>query len=317
MPWGFGGGVALSRIPAGESRRFELVIDLPATVTPGLLRGEVRIVGADGASLANVPLSIDVLPIDLKPVEGYYSIFDRTQSNRPQGPHHISEKRYRAQLADMIRHGLNTVTLYGGAAALPLAAEAGMTQPPCVMSWPDSRAAQDIARARQLGFPDVYFYGVDEPNSEAQLNRLINESERRRTVGVGMMAPTRFPTPTLTSRWCRRCAGWRCATALTMCVTCRRWIVRSPLRTRRCQPLRRPRDWRTLWPPLARSEVQFAWNGWLVRLCDFVSAGQSGRDYQTWLRVRQCVGIEPPFSRDQAHCQRCNLTAKEARFGAA
>jgi hypothetical protein len=38
-----------------------------------------------------------------------------------------------------------------------------------------------------MGFEDLYYYGVDEPNQPAQIERCRKEAERRRAAGLHMM----------------------------------------------------------------------------------------------------------------------------------
>jgi hypothetical protein len=54
------------------------------------------------------------------------------------------------------------------------------------MCWPESDAAAQVAQAQALGFPDLYYYGVDEPHGE-HIARCRNEAERRVKAGLHMM----------------------------------------------------------------------------------------------------------------------------------
>lgn len=185
---GFGGGQATAAIPAHQSRQLWLTVHVPAGSPPGLYRGQLalEVAGAADRQL-RLPVELEVLAVDLRPAEGYYSIYWPSQPVDPQRANYVSRERYAAELADQARHGLNAVTLYGGFATLDLVREAGMFKPPCVMGWPGGDAARQVEEARRLGFEDLYYYGVDEPNSPAQIERCQKEAERRKRAGLHMM----------------------------------------------------------------------------------------------------------------------------------
>jgi hypothetical protein len=120
-----------------------------------------------------LPVELECLPLDLQPVEGYYSIYYPQQPTKPEGSHYVSPERYRAELEDQVRHGLNSTTLYGGFETLPMAAKAGMTRAPCLMHWPGGNAQEQIRTASELGFDGLLYYGVDEPRTPDQVERCL------------------------------------------------------------------------------------------------------------------------------------------------
>jgi len=182
---GYGGGQCVTRIPAHQSRQFWLTVHVPAGSPPGEYRGELVLRGDNEMRL---PVSLEVLPIELLPAEGYYSIYHRSQSNDPEADLYVTAERYLAELQDHERHGLNAVTLYGGFSTLEMARQAGLKKPPCLMKWPDGfTAAEEVAAARKMGFEDLYYYGVDEPHTPAQIERCVNEVKRRQAMGLHML----------------------------------------------------------------------------------------------------------------------------------
>ncbi len=188
---GFGGGACRTLIPRHQSRQFWLTVHVPPGFPPGLYRGELVFerLEADQAAAAVVgtmPVELEILLIDLQPAEGCYGIYYPSQPVDPQRPNYVAEERYLAELRDQVRHGLNTVTLYGGFSTLKFAREAGMTRAPCLMHWPDGAAAEQVAEAKRLGFDDLYFYGVDEPRTDAQIDRCRREAERRLSLSLHM-----------------------------------------------------------------------------------------------------------------------------------
>jgi hypothetical protein len=130
---GFGGGTCAASIPAHRSRQFWITVCVPGGSPPGLYRGRL-ILSAEEAPerRKELPVDLEILPLDLQPVEGYYSIYYPSQPVKPDRPNYVSPERYRAELEDQVRHGLNSTTLYGGFETLPMAAEAGMTRAPCL-----------------------------------------------------------------------------------------------------------------------------------------------------------------------------------------
>jgi len=182
------GGACTAQIPAHQSRQFWLTAHFPPGSPAGTYRGQLRFeVPGSPERQASIAIEVELLPIDLRPAEGYHSIYYPSQPNAPGRANYVSPERYLAELQDQVRHGLNAVTLYGGFATLPLAQQAGMFQPPCLMHWPGGDAPQQIAEARRLGFPDLYYYGVDEPNTPEQIERCRKEAQRRSAAGLHMM----------------------------------------------------------------------------------------------------------------------------------
>ncbi|MBM3887503.1 MAG: DUF4091 domain-containing protein [Verrucomicrobia bacterium] len=185
---GFGGASCVTRIPAHQSRQFWLTVRVPAGAPPGTYSGTITltVAGSAGRTLA-LPVELEVLPINLLPSEGYYSIYYPLQPVKTDRPNYVKPERYRAELEDMVRHGLNSATLYGGFDTLRMAREAGMTKAPCLMHWPGGNASQQIAEAKAIGFDDLLYYGVDEPNTPEAIERCRKEAERRRRLGLHMM----------------------------------------------------------------------------------------------------------------------------------
>ena len=184
---GFGGGTCVGGVPAHQSRQFWVTVHVPAGSPPGLYRGNLILsVEEDAGRQMVLPVELECLALDLRPVEGYYSIYYPSQPVNPDRPNYVSPDRYRAELEDQVRHGLNSTTLYGGFETLPMAAEAGMTRAPCLMHWPGGKAHEQINTARELGLDGLLYYGVDEPRTPEQIERCLREAKRRREQGLPM-----------------------------------------------------------------------------------------------------------------------------------
>ena len=180
---GYGGGQCVTRIPAHQSRQLWFTIHVPSGAPAGIYRGTLALAANTTQQL---PVVLEVLPVALQPAKGYYGIYHRSQPVDPDKPFYVSPKRYLAELKDQVRHGLNAATLYGGFSTLTLARQAGLSRAPCLMHWPDGNAAQQVQAARQMGFDDLYYYGVDEPTQPAQIERCRQEAERRQRAGLHM-----------------------------------------------------------------------------------------------------------------------------------
>ncbi len=183
---GFGGSRCVVDLPAHESRQFWVTVPIPEKTAPGVYRGRLRITAAGLAAPVHLPVELEVLDLELKPVEGYYSIYYPSQPVKPERPNFVRRERYLAELRDQVRHGLNSTTLYGGFDSLAYAAEAGMTRAPCLMHWPPGNANKQIAEAKELGFDGLLYYGVDEPRSAEQIQRCLKEARRRLDRGLPM-----------------------------------------------------------------------------------------------------------------------------------
>lgn len=184
---GFGGGTCVAGIPAHRGRQFWITVRVPAGSPPGVYRGRLILSAEENPNRRKeLPVELEILPLDLRPVEGYYSIYYPSQPVKPERPNYVSPERYRAELEDQARHGLNSTTLYGGFETLKMAAEAGMTRAPCLMHWPGGNARQQIDAAREMGFDGLLYYGVDEPRTPEQIERCLGEAKRRREQGLPM-----------------------------------------------------------------------------------------------------------------------------------
>ncbi len=198
---GYGGGRCVTAIPAHESRQIWLTVRVPGRCPPGEYRGslDIQVKGAPERALS-IPVALEVLPLDLQPVEGYYGSFFRASID-PTTEGSISTKRFLSELRCHVRYGLNAVTLYDGAPMLRYARKAGMTQPPVSMnprttgalgSWEDE-ALNQVAAAKAMGFPDLYFYGVDEPHTDEAI--ALARSAGQRAAEIGIHAQESFMGP--------------------------------------------------------------------------------------------------------------------------
>jgi hypothetical protein len=100
---GFGGGTCIAGIPAHRSRQFWITVRVPAGSPAGVYRGRLILsVEEDPNRRKELPVELEILPLDLQPVEGYYSIYYPSQPVKPDRPNYVSPERYRAELEDQV-----------------------------------------------------------------------------------------------------------------------------------------------------------------------------------------------------------------------
>jgi len=187
-------------VPAGETQRFWLTIHAPEDSPPGLYTGQVA-VALGQSRRATLDLRVRVLPIELPEPEVTYGMYFRHTHQHPQFQ---TEEFFRRSMADMRAHGCNSMSVYAdverklpdgtGEIALDLAgrryslphqmqmmSDAGLASEDHPMLflahgrtdgtfYNEERlvaAADELRRARD--WPELLFYLVDEPHSEAQI----------------------------------------------------------------------------------------------------------------------------------------------------
>lgn len=180
---GYGGGACVTDIPAHRSRQLWLTVHVPEDAPAGEYRGRL-VMSTEAGDEQKLPVTVEVLPIDLRDVEGYYGSYYRARLDTDRAGA-IPREQFLADLELQARYGFNAATLYAGFDAINLPLEAGMTEAPVLMHNPSSsRHVEQRDRAREMGFTDLYYYGVDEPRSESQIERTLNVTARAREIGL-------------------------------------------------------------------------------------------------------------------------------------
>lgn len=190
-------------LPAGQNKQVWLTLRVPANCPPGKYTGKVTLT-ALGKSLGEVPLTVQVLPFTLetprthydltRPFTGslyYWGELDKTGAGGI-GYKLKSEEQFRAELKAMYDHGIVAPAMIWSPDIvyrdepsfrrhLQLAKDAGMAGRPLYFAdsgligaptaAADLAALQDNIRrtlriAAEYGFPEVYFYGIDEARGE-------------------------------------------------------------------------------------------------------------------------------------------------------
>ncbi|MFH0964397.1 MAG: sugar-binding protein [Planctomycetota bacterium] len=178
-----------------------LTIHVPDDAMPGTYRGNVHIRPRNTAEVS-VPLSVEVLPFNLEPSMLEYSIYYRG-CLKAHGRGSISSEvkspaQFLAEMKNMLAHGVDNPAIYrqGRATglvevewverALALREEAGLPKRSLYTLWAianniinsdaeeaymKKRVARWVQFAKENGYGDVYFYGIDE----AEGDRLASE----------------------------------------------------------------------------------------------------------------------------------------------
>lgn len=172
-------------LKAGDSREFWLTIRTPEQAKAGTYQGSVTFT-ADGGSF-QLPLSLTVHPFTLEPSRLTYSIYYRARLSEDGQPYIDSERRseeqYRAEMADMLAHGVLYPTNYQGfdeprlTKQLQIRKEVGLPGgrfynlgqsigPTNDVEGLKGKVRQWIAFLKPWGYDEVYFYGTDEATGE-------------------------------------------------------------------------------------------------------------------------------------------------------
>lgn len=190
-------------LPAGENKQVWITVKVPPSAKPGRYAGSIT-VSAAGKRRGQVTLTMEVLPFVLDPPKTHYDLEeDFTYSLYywgeldPEGVGGIgykykSEEQFRAELRMMYDHGIVAPAMIWSPSViyqnqplfrrhLTLAREVGMSGRPLyfadsgLIGNPTEAAAlealkrnvsQTIRIAREYGFPEVYFYGIDEATED-------------------------------------------------------------------------------------------------------------------------------------------------------
>jgi hypothetical protein len=179
-------------LQAGENREWWLTIQIPAAARPGRYTGTLTFAGRDFTQ--QLPLEVTVHPFTLQPSRLIYSIYYRALLSADGEPRIDSERRseqqYRAEMADMLAHGVLYPTNYLGRnealleKQLRIRQEVGLPAgrfynlglgigPQWDKKLPELKEQVRwwLEYLKPWGYKDVYFYGLDEATGE----RLIQQ----------------------------------------------------------------------------------------------------------------------------------------------
>lgn len=175
-------------VPAKTLRQFWVTVQVPDQAAPGAYRGELTIKTAAGSRA--MPLTVTVHPFDLAPPKLIYSIYYRARLSADGQPkidsEGRSEEQYRAEMVNLLQHGVAYPTCYQGLNAevlrrtLEIRQEAGLpggpffslgvglgnTTDPKQLADLQGRIKQWLAIIKPFGYDQLYAYGFDEATGE-------------------------------------------------------------------------------------------------------------------------------------------------------
>lgn len=174
-------------IPAHTLQPFWFTIHIPSESAPGVYSGEIAF--QTSGAVKTLPIEITVHAFALLPPRLTYSIYyeGRLAGNLqpPVNSTSKTEEQYRAELGDMLAHGVSYPTSYEDLdeRVLQIRKEAGFpagrlftlgqgtgnATDPAGLAQLSKAVGQWLDRCRSFGYANVYFYGADEAGGEALL----------------------------------------------------------------------------------------------------------------------------------------------------
>ena len=181
------------KIPKRSSKQFWITVHVPAAARAGVYEGKIEM-RSQGGLLETLRLTLEVLPFDLEanPLEssiylhffgskGFIGITLDETGKGTVGPDVRSVEQYRAELKDLLAHGVDnpteSVPLEQLETALKLRREVGMTSDILYHTYEGlggwtvkpvdvERLKKVVALAQKYGYKEVYFYGLDEAQGD-------------------------------------------------------------------------------------------------------------------------------------------------------
>ena len=167
-------------IPGKTLKQFWLTLHIPKDVVSGKYSGSLRL-SAEEISPVELPIEVTVHAFKLLQPKMIYSIYypgKLDPLNQPRGTiaaHYKSEEQMRAELKDMLAHGVRYPNLWQAYSkklvprTLQLRKEAGMPNDRLFINLPPGAPAAAAARVkawrdltRDFGYKEIYLYGLDE-----------------------------------------------------------------------------------------------------------------------------------------------------------
>lgn len=166
-------------IPADTLKQFWLTLHIPKDAAAGKYTGSIRL-SAQSIKSVEIPIDVTVYDFELAQPKMIYSIYypGKLSDEQPSGTiaaHYKSEEQMRAELSDMVAHGVRHPNLWQAYSeelvprVLQLRKEAGMPNDRLFINMPAGaphHSAGKIEGWRKLtcsfGYKDIYLYGEDE-----------------------------------------------------------------------------------------------------------------------------------------------------------
>lgn len=183
-------------IPAGTNKQFWITLKIPSDAIAGIYTGKIQL-SSNGIVVQEIDLQLQVLPIELQPSYLTYSICYRGRL-KPIGSISSEDKnevQMRAELENMITHGVPTPSSYDGfnmpvlSSVLSMRNDVGMSGQPLFLLNVGMVSPDILADAMQFaqgyGVSEVYFFTVDEPTQVGEIREFCLNAH---TVGAKTFA---------------------------------------------------------------------------------------------------------------------------------
>ncbi len=193
------------RLSPSETKQLWLTVHIPDGTSPGRYEGGIDVI-VDGRRALNIPIELTIHPIRLAKPEIVYSIFYRSKID----PEHASigsdwktERQFRAEMTDLVNHGVTSPNVYGNIdqlrSALRLRAELGVEPQPVFFTGFNTkdytapgrgkkmreRVDQLLSLRQEFGTGPIYVFGQDEAKGAA-LSAQFDAWSTVRSLGAGV-----------------------------------------------------------------------------------------------------------------------------------
>lgn len=182
------------QIPCDTLKQIWITAHIPEDAAPGEYEGQIRIHSA-GEAVGELSVELRVLPFHLEPpllVQSmYYGAKLRPNRGRlKMTAHYKNEQQLEAELRNMAEHGLTAPTTYqpyddnlvtilqlrnrtglGNGPLFTLGQSTGNTSEPARLKALQASVKKWLNIAREYGYEEVYFYGMDEAKGERLLSQ--------------------------------------------------------------------------------------------------------------------------------------------------
>jgi hypothetical protein len=180
-------------IPKRTSKQFWVTVHVPQDAKAGEYQGEIQ-VRSQGQPIETLKLKLEVLPFELEPShlessiylhffgsKGFIGMPLDVKGKGSVGPDIRSVEQYRAELKNLLAHGVDnpteSVPLEQLETALRIRKEVGMKTDILYHTYEGlggwtlkpvdvERLKKVVALAKQYGYKEIYFYGLDEAQGE-------------------------------------------------------------------------------------------------------------------------------------------------------
>lgn len=195
MNWSFNDLPSFPELPevhtnllAQTSKQFAIIIKAPTGATPGIYTSTVLLKDAGGITLKELTLSLEVLPFNLDESGKNHSVYYPALLNTvsPAHPNSVSLDRYKKQVEDIAKHGMNGLVVYGSdpsALSQKIAIIKQNNINGQIVFFYDESTSETSKDLLETNGYIPWFYGIDEPNGDTKIQEHIKISKKIHELG--------------------------------------------------------------------------------------------------------------------------------------